>query len=83
MEYKLDTHIGDEIAVTVYFDYTPAQLMTWYEPAIDAAVELNGIYVDDNEAKEIGEILCDSCLDDLEQRCLEHMKKPPCRDDEY
>lgn len=70
-ENKLLTHIGDDTAVTVYFDYWPAEKETHDCPACDAAVIIVSVVIGEDE---LIECLSNECLEQLSQQCLESMR---------
>ena len=74
-EIKLNTQIGDEINVTVLFDYVPAQAKTVLDDACDEDLTINEILVDGDESKDILEIFSDDALDKLEQECIEFVSQ--------
>lgn len=74
MEHFIETHIGDEIAVTVWFDYEPAQKQTQLDPSLASEVTINAVYVDGFIKYDIGEVLSPDTLEDLRLKCFEHME---------
>jgi len=74
MEHSIETHIGDEIPVTVWFDYDPEQHQTYWEPGFCSEVCINAVCVDGNQDKEIETILIDETLESLRLKCFEHME---------
>ena len=74
-EIKYQTQIGDEINVTVLFDYMPAQAKTALDDACDEDLTINEILVDGDESKDILEIFSDDALDKLEQECVEFVNQ--------
>ena len=74
-EIKYQTQIGDEINVTVLFDYAPAQAKTVLDDACDEDLTINEILVDGDESKDILEIFSDDALDKLEMECVEFINQ--------
>jgi hypothetical protein len=72
-EIKYNTQIGDEINVTVLFDYVPAQAETVLDDACDADLTINEILVDGDEGKDILEVLSDVQVEILSQDCEEYL----------
>ena len=70
-EIKLNTQIGDEINVTVLFDYVPAQAKTVLDDACDEDLTINEILVDGDESKDILEIVNDDTFEKLKAEFLE------------
>jgi len=74
MEQSIETHIGDEIAVTVWFDYEPAQQQTHWDPAYTSEVTINAVCVDGDKERDIEAVLSCDTLQDLNFKCFEHME---------
>ena len=74
-ELKLNTQIGDEINVTVLFDYVPGQAETAFDDERDEDLTINGILVDGDESKDILQIIHAECTDLLEERCIEFVNQ--------
>ena len=74
-EIKLNTQIGDEINVTVLFDYASAQVKTVLDDAQDEAITINEILVDGDDRKDILEIFSDDVLDKLGRECIEFVNQ--------
>jgi len=74
MEHSIETHIGDEIAVTVYFDYEPPQHQTYWEPGYCSEVEINAVLVDGAKDKDIAEILNNETREHLRMQCFVYME---------
>ena len=74
MEHSIETHIGDEIAVTVWFDYEPQQEQTYWEPGFCSEVEINSVLVEGNKDKDITEILNSETREHLRMQCFEYME---------
>lgn len=74
MEHSIETHIGDEIAVTVWFDYEPAQEETYWEPDFASEVTINAVCVDNDDKKDIEAVLSHDTLENLRLKCFEHME---------
>lgn len=70
-ELILNTHVGSEIDVTVYFDYSPSEPVTRVDPGCESSVTINAVYVDWDEGKDILEVLDVDCQNRLELQCLE------------
>lgn len=68
-ENKFVTNIGDEIAVTVLFEYEPAIEETETDPAWDAYVLLNEVLVDGLNNKNILSALNKKTIAELEGWC--------------
>jgi len=73
-EETLNTHIGSEINVTVFYDYRPEEKQTYYDPGVDSLVTINAVYVDADESKDILEVLNNDWIETLESRCEESVK---------
>jgi len=74
MEHSVSTVIGDEVEVTVYFDYDPGQIQTYTQPGFPADVIINAVCVDDNQNKDIEDVLSHETLASLHITCFEHME---------
>lgn len=74
MEHSIETHIADEIAVTVWFDYEPAQEQTHSDPSFPSEVTINAVCVDGDERKDIEAVLTPGTLENLRLKCFEHME---------
>lgn len=74
MENNIQTVIGDEIEVTVYFDYEPEQQQTHWDPGFTSQIEINAVCVDGNEERNIAEVLSREILRHLELKCFEYME---------
>jgi len=74
VEHSVETVIGDEIEVTVYFDYDPGQIQTYWQPGFKADVIINAVCVDDNQNKDIEDVLSHETLASLQITCFEHME---------
>ena len=74
MEQSIETHIADEIVVTVWFDYEPAQQQTHWDPSFTSDVIINAVYVDGNSDKDIEAVLSPETLESLQLSCFEHME---------
>lgn len=74
MEHSIETHIGDEIAVTVWFDYEPAQIQTHWAPGFSSEVTINAICVDNDDRKDIEAVLNPDTVEILRLKCFEHME---------
>ena len=74
-EIKLNTQIGDEINVTVLFDYVPEQAKTVLDDACDEDLTINEILVDGDDRKDILEIFSDDVLDKLGRECIEFVNQ--------
>ena len=74
MEHSIETHIADEIEVTVWFDYEPAEEQRWMQPGFSSEVRINAVYVDNNPDKEISGVLGQTTLESLTDKCFEHME---------
>ena len=70
-EQKLETFIGEDTAVTVYFDYEPPQKETHDCPPCDAFVMLSSVVIGEDE---LIEHLSKDCLELLAEKCLESMR---------
>jgi len=68
-EQILVTTIGDEIDVTVHFDYQPEEEETHNYPGCDSEVTINAVYVGGDEEKDIEDCLCPATIAMLEERC--------------
>lgn len=73
-EKWIESNLGDEIGVTVYFDYQPVEYQTHDDPGCDSEVTINSVCVDNDENKDILGIIKDSVLDSLRMECFEHME---------
>ncbi len=73
-EISIKTNLGDEIDVTVYFDYQPVERQTHDHPGCDSDVTINAVCVDNDEKKDIQIIIRDSVLESLRMECFEHME---------
>lgn len=74
MEQSIETHIGDEIEVRVWFDYEPPQFQTYWEPGCDSEIEINAVLVEGDKEKNIADILSPETLEHLRMRCFEYME---------
>lgn len=73
-EQSIKTNLGDEIAVTVYFDYQPVERQTLEDPGCDSDVTINAVCVYGDEERDIQRIIKDSVLESLRMECFEHME---------
>ncbi len=66
-EHKLTTTLINDITVTVHFDYQPEEVQTQTYPGCPAIVELNSVYIDQ---QNIMEVLSQSVLGDVADKCM-------------
>lgn len=69
--HKLTTLLTENLAVTVDFDYQPDELETPTYPGTPAVVELNSVWVRNNN---IMPVLSESVLGDLADKCMKSME---------
>ena len=70
-DQKIETEIGSEIAVTVYFDYQPEEKEESNYPGCPAEVTLNSVCVNGVNGADILECLADLECAWLEERCMD------------
>ncbi len=68
------THIGDEIAVSVYFDYREAEPRQRY-PDSESEATINAVYVDGDENKDIRDVLDPAITTDLAISCCDWVEE--------
>ena len=68
-EQLLVTEIGEEVSVSVYFEYQPEEIETHNYPGCDAEVLISAVYVGGDEEKDIGDCLNEKTLDKLKEEC--------------
>lgn len=66
---KFVVNIGDEIEVTVLFEYEPAIEQTSTDPAWDATVLINEVLINGLHDKNIVSALNKKTINELEQWC--------------
>jgi len=75
-EQKINTHIGSEIAVSVFFDYHPKEARTHQHPGSESEAEINAVYVEGKEDMDIKEVLSPGVVADLGILCCDHIEQP-------
>lgn len=71
----LETTIGADIEIEVFFDYESAQRQTEDSPGHEAEVEINTVYLAGSNTLEISEILSEEILKQLDVECHEQIKE--------
>lgn len=72
-ELHFETVLSDDISVTVYFDYQPKEPMTRYYPGCEALATINAVLIDNDENKDLYEIIGPRVFNILQERALESM----------
>ena len=73
-ERKIETVIGDEVSVTVFFDYWPKEDKTLVNPGADSFVYINAVCVDGIESKDIQIVLNKNVIEALKIECFESIE---------
>lgn len=72
-EEEMKTHIGEDVPVTVLFDYSPPEEQTPDCPAWPAIIDINEVNI--NGEIEISDILSEKVTDELVMKCFEYLEK--------
>jgi hypothetical protein len=72
MENVLDTFIGEDVPVKVYWDYEEAERQTHDHPGCPDAIIINAVEVSGNDLQEE---LTDKCIDTLIDRCRDWLNE--------
>ncbi len=63
------THIGNELAVLVHYDYQPIELKTRNYPGCEDSATINEVLHGD---ADLLDVLSKECIRNLEEQCIEH-----------
>ena len=74
-EQKFKTHIGDEVEVTVWFDYEPFQPQTRTDPEFMAQVTINAVLIDEDDDQDIADILKKDIIEHLKEKCFGYLEE--------
>jgi hypothetical protein len=70
-ELEYLTNLGDEVSVTVFFDYQEGQKETHTDPAFDPELTINAVCVNGEDDSDIQAVLSEKVIASLELECIE------------
>ncbi len=73
--HEIKTEIGEDVPVTVYFDYQPYESATLEYPGCDAEVTINAVEVDADPDYDILDCLSKGWIQTLSERCMESLNE--------
>lgn len=76
----IQTSIGSDVDVKVFFDYMPEEKQTFFDPGCASMVMINAVLVDGDEGKDILDELSGECIGNLSTKCIEDYEQEPDED---
>ena len=73
-EFTMTTVIGDEINISVMFDYQNHENTAYDDPGCDSEVTINAVLVAGRDDQDIKAILSDKVIDNLVIECFEFVE---------
>ncbi len=70
-EHSIITMIGEDVEIEVFFDYTPAQKQTNWDPHYPSEVDVNAILLMVNETVDFLGILSEEIFEGIRLQCFE------------